>query len=353
MTIQTILEFIAVLAGLIVIHEFGHFVAARIFKVEVEEAGIGYPPRIVTLFEKGGTKYSLNWLPFGGFVRLKGENDPNEPGSFAAAKPWSRIAILLSGPLMNLLTAIVIYTLIITIIGVPDTSKVQIVDVAPNSPAERAGMLPGDLILEINGEEINSGDELHELIYSNLEQPIAITFERDGEAAELVTTPRENPPENEGAVGIVIGNPTNPVSPLTAIPGGFVATYEHSKALLGFAGDLISGNVSSEEGRLLGFKGMYDIYEETRESEAVVGIPPIVNVLMFIVNITISFGILNLLPIPALDGGRIMFVLPEILFRKRVPPKYENVVNLVSFALLLLLLLYINLQDFINPVQIP
>lgn len=353
MTIQTILEFIAVLAVLIIIHELGHFVAARIFKVDIEEAGIGYPPRIFTLFERGGTKYSLNWLPFGGFVRLKGENDPNEPGSFAAAKPWARISILLAGAFMNLLLAVVIYTIIISMIGIPNTSKVMIVDISPNSPAEQAGMMPGDLILEINGEQIDGGDKLHELIYDNLGQPITFTYARDGEIAQLVAIPRENPPINEGAVGIVISNPTDPISPITAIPGGFVATYEHSKALLGFAGDLIRGNVSSEEGRLLGFKGMYDIYEETRESEAVVGIPPVVNVLMFIVNITISFGILNLLPIPALDGGRIMFVLPEILFRKRIPPKYENVVNLVSFALLLLLLIYINLQDFINPVQIP
>jgi regulator of sigma E protease len=248
---------------------------------------------------------------------------------------------------------VVIYTLIISLIGIPDTSKVLIMEVTKDSPAEQAGLLAGDLILEINGEEITNSDELHQLIYSNLGQPITITYERDGQVADLVTTPRENPPENEGAVGIVIGNPTEPVNPISSIPGGFVATYEHSKALLGFAGNLITGNVSSEEGRLLGFKGMFDIYEETRESEAVAGIPPVVNILMFIVNITISFGILNLLPIPALDGGRIMFVLPEILFRKRIPPNYENIVNLVSFALLILLLLYINLQDFINPVQIP
>lgn len=353
MTIQTILEFVAVLAVLIIIHELGHFIAARLFKVDVEEFGIGYPPRILTLFERGGTKYSLNWLPFGGFVRMKGDYDPNVPGSLAAASPWARIAILLAGPMMNLLTAVVVYTLIISLIGQPDTSKVLVVEVTNNSPAQQAGMMAGDIILAINGEDINNGDELHELIYSNLGKPITIMYERDGSVADLVTTPRENPPAKEGAVGIVIGNPTNPVNPISAIPGGFVATFEHSKALLGFAGNLISGNVSSEEGRLLGFKGMYDIYEETRESEATAGIPPIVNVLMFVVNISISFGILNLLPIPALDGGRIMFVLPEILFRKRIPPNYENVINLVSFALLLLMLIYINLQDFINPVQMP
>jgi regulator of sigma E protease len=353
MTIQTILEFVAVLAGLIIVHELGHFIFARLFNVDVEEFGLGYPPRIVTLFERAGTKYSLNWLPFGGFVRLKGENDPDVPGSFAAAKPSVRISILLAGPIMNLLTAVILYALIISIIGMPNTSKVQVMDVAPNSPAEGGGMTPGDIIVEINNEQIDNRDELQGIIYDNLGQSISIVFERDGELGELTATPRENPPENEGAIGIVIGYPTEPVNPIAAIPSGFVATYEHSKALLGFAGDLIRGDVASEEGRLLGFKGMYDIYEETRESEEVAGIPPVVNVLMFVVNITISFGILNLLPIPALDGGRILFSLPELLVGKRIPPNYENIINLVSFALLLLLLMYINLQDFINPVQIP
>jgi regulator of sigma E protease len=353
MTIQTILEFIAVLAVLILVHELGHFIAARIFKVEVEEFGIGYPPRIVTLFERGGTKYSLNWLPFGGFVRMKGQDDPSEPGSFAAANPWARIAILLAGPVMNLLVAVVIYTLIISIIGVPDTTRVQVLEVAENSPAEQSGMLAGDIILEINGEEINGQDELTQVIQSYLGKSITITYERDGEIGELVTTPRENPPPNEGAVGIIITHPTQAINPASAVPGAFVATYEHSKALLGFAGKLVTGNVPPEEGRLMGLKGMYDFYEDTRESEPIAGIPPVINVLSFIVNITISFGILNLLPIPALDGGRILFALPEALFKKRIPPKYESVINLVSFALLLLLLIYINLQDFINPVQIP
>ena len=117
-------------------------------------------------------------------------------------------------------------------------------------------------------------------------------------------------------------------------------------------GQAIRGTVPAEQGRLVGFKGMYDMYAQAR-SEPIAGLPPIINVLGFITSITVSLGLLNLLPIPALDGGRIMFALPEIVLRKRIPPEYEGWVNAISLGLLVLLLIYINLQDFINPVQLP
>jgi regulator of sigma E protease len=116
---------------------------------------------------------------------------------------------------------------------------------------------------------------------------------------------------------------------------------------------MIRGDVSPEEGRFVGFKGMFDIYQEVRQSEPGPIVPAGVQVLGFFATITISLGILNLLPIPALDGGRILFVLPEIVIGRRIPQEYENVINLVSFALLLVLLLYINLQDFVNPIELP
>lgn len=353
MNIQTIIEFILALGSLIIIHELGHFLVAHLVKIDVEEFGIGFPPRAVTLFEAKGTKYSLNWLPFGGFVRLKGENDPNVPGSFASANPWKRIAVLVAGPLMNLLVAVILYASIISLIGMPDSKVVEVKEVNVNSPADLAGLQAGDIILRVNDIDINSTDALHLAIADNLGKEITLTYQRDTQEGVLTLTPRINPPTGEGAMGIVMGNPTRSVSPFVALPAGIVATYEHGQALLGFVGDIIGGRVSAEEGRLVGFKGMYDMYSQVRDSEPVVGIPPIVNVLAYITSITISLGLLNLLPIPAVDGGRILFILPELLFKRRIPQNYENLINLISFALLLLLLFYVNLQDFINPAQLP
>jgi regulator of sigma E protease len=150
-----------------------------------------------------------------------------------------------------------------------------------------------------------------------------------------------------------MGTPTMPLSPIVAIPAGLTATYEHSKALIGVVGNIIQGQMPQGEARLVGYKGMYDIYENVREEDSSSGYPSGVSILSFLTSISISLGLLNLLPIPALDGGRILFVIPELLFRKRIPQKYENVINAIGFAFMLILLLVINLQDFINPVQIP
>lgn len=349
MNTQMILEFIVALALLIILHELGHFVSAKLLKIEVEEFGIGYPPRILTMFTAGGTKFTLNWLPFGGFCRMKGENDPSEPGTFAAANPWKRIAVLISGSMMNLLAAVAMYTLIVSLIGMPQVNQVEIKYVDPDSPASQAGLAVGDLILKLNETTIDNTDALSSTLSENLGKEISLYIQRGDEYLTFHLVPRVNPPEGRGAMGIVMGNPVKPISMLEAIPSGITATYEHGKALLNFVGNLIGGGSQAEEGRLVGFKGMYDLYSQTRESEPIAGIPNIVNVLAYFTSITISLGLLNLLPVPALDGGQIMLILPEIFFRRRIPPKYVGVINLVGFGLLLLLMVYINLQDFINP----
>ena len=346
-------QFVGALAALIIIHELGHFVVARLFNIEVEEFGLGFPPRLATLFEAGGTKYTLNWIPLGGFVRPKGENDPDVPGGLAAASPWVRLAVLAAGPLANLLVGVLLYTIILSRIGAPIRDQVQIIEVAPNSPAQQAGLRAGDLILEVNGQEINSTDDLQSTIHDSLGEATTIMFQRDGQVQEAVLTPRENPPEGEGAIGIVMSNPTRPISLVEALPRGVLGVFQHSRQILSFPVQMIQGDVSPEEGRFVGFKGMFDIYQEVRQSEPGPIVPSGVQVLGFFATITISLGILNLLPIPALDGGRILFVLPEIVIGRRIPQEYENVINLVSFALLLVLLLYINLQDFVNPIELP
>jgi regulator of sigma E protease len=336
--IVQLLQFVGGIAILIIVHELGHFIAARLLKVEVEEFGIGFPPRAVKLFEAWGTKFTLNWIPLGGFVRPKGENDPNVPGGLAAASPWVRLTVLFAGPMMNILLGIVLAILIIFSLGEPD--KVKVASVSPGSPAEQAGLLAGDTILAVNGQEVHGSNELYNQIYDNLGVAITVTYLRGDQTADVSLVPR-NPPPADGAIGIEMETVVKPTTWGKAIPRGAGMVYDYTRSVLSLPVRIAQGEVSPEEGRPLGYKGMFDVYQEIQ------------NPLWFFMIITMSLGIFNLLPIPALDGGRIMLILPEIIIRRRIPPKFENMIHFVGFALLLILLIYINLQDFINPIQLP
>ncbi|RLD11312.1 MAG: hypothetical protein DRI56_01415 [Chloroflexota bacterium] len=345
------LQFIGVLAGLILLHEIGHFIAARIFGVEVEEFGIGFPPKMLTLFKMGGTEYTLNWLPFGGFVRPKGEGDPDVPGGLAAAKPMVRIAVFLAGPFMNLLIAVIVYSIIFSQTGVPDWNTVEILAVDSNSPAEAAGLQAGDIVEYINDVTIDSDEALRDEVYANLEQTISIVYQRDGEEGEVSLVPRQNPPEGEGAIGIIMSNPMRKIGWFQALPMGAVATYHHCVAVLTIPAQLLRGTQGAS--RPVGFKGMHEIYQVATSQELIPEASVSVNILAFVVSVTVSLGILNLLPIPALDGGRILFALPELIFKRRISQRVQNITNSVSFVILIALLFYINILDFINPVSLP
>jgi regulator of sigma E protease len=302
---------------------------------------------------KLGTLFTLNWLPLGGFVKIKGEGDTSIPDGLARANPWKRLVVYFSGPMMNLLLGVALYALMVSQIGMADFSKVLILDIASSSPAEAAGLQEGDLLLDINGRQIDSMNTIHEVISANLGQDIQVTFERQGQETTVTLVPRPNPPEGEGAIGIVMGNPTVPISWFEALPMGAVSTANHSIALVTLPAQVIKGAISPEEARPVGYKGMYDIYQNVQEQELVPGAPQSLNIIWFFTTITISLGILNLLPIPALDGGRILFILPEILFRRRIPIEIQNLVNMISFTIMILLFFYINYLDFVNPVQLP
>jgi regulator of sigma E protease len=353
MTIQLIIEFVIALGALVFIHEFGHFIVCRLLKIEVEEFGFGYPPRALTIFERGGTKFTLNWLPFGGFVRPKGENDPTIAGGMAGANPWKRIAVLLAGPTMNLLTAVVLFIAIYAAIGsLPDRSRVQLVDISSNSPASAAGLEAGDILVSIRGVDIHSLEAVKPIIYGNLGKPLDFVYQREGVNHEVTITPLTNP-GSSGAVGIYMNYPMKAFTIWGAVPESFTSMYEYIKELGTMIGQMIHGQSTASEGRLVGIKGMFDLYASMRENTGTPGVPTIVNVLLFFSSISISLGLINLLPIPALDGGRIVFALPEIIIRRRIPPKYELWVNFISFALLILLMIFINLQDFIHPITPP
>ncbi|MBI4928024.1 MAG: site-2 protease family protein [Anaerolineae bacterium] len=355
-TLIRILEFVLALGVLIFLHELGHYLFAKLFKIEVEEFGFGFPPRMLRLFKLGETEFTLNWIPFGAFVRPKGENDPDVPGGMASANPWQRLMILFGGPLLNLVTGVLLFSLVYTLAGAPDLSTVQIAVVNANSPAESAGLLPGDVITAVQGQPVTSSQQLTTVIYDNLGKEISMDYRRGEQTGSVTATPREKPPEGEGALGIVMGSPLVKVSWAQSMPLAVQDTLQQARMIITMPIMLLSGEVSGDQARFVGPKGMYDIYQmvrtEDRKDEQNNATSAPVRTLSLLATISVALGITNLLPIPALDGGRILFLLPELLFRKRVPARYENMVHLIGFATLILLMIVITAQDIINPIQL-
>jgi regulator of sigma E protease len=354
--------FVAVFALVVFIHEFGHFVVSRLLHVEVEEFGFGLPPRIMKLFRWKGTDFTLNWLPIGGFVRPKGENDPNIAGGLAAASPWTRLAVLFAGPTMNLLLGVVVFSLLFFNIGVPDYNQVQIGDVLAGSPAAQAGIQVDDIVVTAGGMTVRDASQLHDLIYSRLDQPIELTLRRGGQTVTVTAVPSSSRLQNEGALGISMGPAlVMPGSTIQSVQYGAIAVYSQARLLLLLPAQILRGQLSPQEGRLVGLKGIYDLFGQavsrdiqSREappaaSSSAATQTPTYFTLQLIGILTISLGVLNLFPFPALDGGRILFVLPELILRRRIPAEWENRINAVGMALLLVLMIYVNVMDFVNP----
>ena len=437
------LIFVLSFAGLVLIHEFGHFLAARLFGIEVEEFGVGLPPRGLRFWrakgslivgqhtieipknfdlpfepESGldhgfevvmkrvneklvlesirladtedgqyrpaqaepvqgvdgkwrmdgvlhklvqGTEFTLNWLPLGGFVRPKGENDPNVLGGLAAASPWKRLGVLFAGPTMNLLAGLLVFAFLVRMDGYHDYTHVQLAEISPNSPAQQAGLQPGDLITMAGGQTINNPDTLRQVVSSHVGQPVEFVIQRGGQTFTVTATPRLNPPQGQGALGIVMSEVIVPVHSWgDTIHYAFVSVYDQIHSILLLPAQMMRGTLAPGDGRFIGLKGIFDIFNVTVSTDVAsreattTSVPqaPTYSTLYLIATLTISIGLLNLFPFPALDGGRIIFVLPELLTRRRVPPQFENTVHAVGMVILLLFMLYINVMDFVNPLQL-
>ncbi len=355
--ILLILQVVFVIGLLIFFHELGHFLSARAVGVPVEEFGFGYPPRLAKIGEWKGTEISLNWIPFGGFVRPKGEADDNVEGGMAAAPAWKRLVIALSGPVMNFIIGILILMVIYSAIGIPASEEAMISQVSEGSPAMEVGLALGDIVLSADGQAVNDINQLIEIVNQNVGNPITLIIERDGQPTEFTLTPRENPPAGEGAMGVGLSNPLKPTPFFQSIGYAFEATGFIIRETLMLPIRLIRGTVDPGLARPVGYKGIYDIYsyavEMDQATELQIAEPLPIFTLSIIANISLALGITNLLPIPALDGGRILFTLPELILRKRIPQKWENAVNTASFLLLIALMLVITVLDFTNPIILP
>lgn len=328
MTFGNFVIAILVFVAIVMIHEFGHYIVAKLSGVRVEEFAIGMGPKIVGK-KKGETLYSLRAIPIGGFCKLTGEDEASEDAKAFNNKPLlTRMAVIFFGPLMNFILAIFIFSLVIS-----QTTVVN--EVIPDKPAYTSGFQKGDKIVEINGKKIEDWNSVKHSISSNPDTPINVTIERKNQMKDIIVTPVI---ENK-AEGAIIGiTPSLKISGIS-VKDGLYTTIEVSKAMLEFLLRLFTGRASSDE--VSGPVGIIIFINEA----AKVGFLYLLNLTAFL---SLNLGILNLLPIPALDGGRLMFLLIEMVRRKPIEAEKEGFINFVGFVALMVLAVIIAYKDLIK-----
>jgi len=338
---------VPILAVLVIVHEFGHFLTARFFGVKVEEFGVGLPPRIIGR-EWKGTLWSLNWIPLGGFARMKDENTAGEaPDSFQSKPAYARAIILLGGIIFNLVFASLLFIGVLAFYGAPTGEATVFVGaVTPNTPAEATGWRIGDQITRVGDASIGSAKDLMGAISAAAGKPTQVTLVRNGQTMATTITPRVNPPAGQGALGITLR--TQDVyareSLGQAIPDGFSTTLRGAGSIFGFLGQLIH---NTAPGGLAGnVSGPIGIARTVGEVVNTSTTPGWVSVFNLSALISINLAVFNLLPIPALDGGRLLFVIIEILRRgRRVPPEREGMVHVIGMAVLLSIFVLVAFHD--------
>ncbi|MDQ5851750.1 MAG: M50 family metallopeptidase [Chloroflexota bacterium] len=356
------LSVIQALGFLIFVHELGHFLTALRMGIRVEEFGFGYPPRIATLFRYRGVPVTINWLPLGGFVRMAGEEGNFESeGSLAQASPWRKIPVLAAGSLMNLVTAAILFS-IIAMVGQPDyVGPVTIREVVPGSPADGT-LKPGDIILKIDGVAVDSPGTLRELTRERAGREVTLDVQSVNSAgvAEYKSvrlrprTEAELKP-GDGPIGIAPMVPTDQirdtryvggVNPFTAVLRGIGRTLTLLVQMLAALGGLLLSLFGLAPGPGGGMAGPVGIARLTGEVAQQGGL---LSLLEWTGILSVNLALINLLPLPALDGSRIVFALLEwVRGGKKVPPEREAMVHAVGMMVLLGLMLVITFADVRN-----
>lgn len=337
-TVITVIAALLIFSIIVFVHEFGHFFTAKLFKVKVHEFAIGMGPALFKK-QKGETLYSVRAIPMGGFCAMEGENGESEdPRSFGKQAKWKRFIILVSGALMNLLLGLIIMIISTAVFSKGGFITTTIDSVVPGSAAYEAGILPGDRIISVNGYSTGMRSEID--IYGSFSETDTIKVKRGNKTLTFSITPRETE--------YVSGGQTYKAKMLgvtfSTLPKNFFTVMEYSWKNSLFLGKtvfislkwLLNGTASATE-----LSGPVGIVNEINNAAK----NGLADILYLMCLITINLGIFNLLPIPALDGGRVLFIIIEAIIRKPIPPKYEGLCHAIGFILLIGLMLFATWND--------
>jgi len=365
--IGTVAAFLGVLIVLVLVHELGHFIVAKRAGITVEEFGVGFPPRIASVTWRG-TRYSLNWIPLGGFVKMLGEDGDVElrrlreqgmtddqvehamAGAFNRKPIWIRLAVLLAGVAMNFVLAGALFSAVVTLPQQIGHGPLTILEVQEDSPAS-GELEPGDIITAADGQEFERSRDLTAYVAGKATQAVTLTVERDGEVTDRVIIPRrlseEQIARGQGPIGIAYEparlqeEPSPVTGPLDALRLGFGGAAQGALAIPGGLAAAVGGLIGLNPDAAGDARGPIGIAEMTGE----VLQAPLAAQLTFVAVLSLNLAVLNVLPFPPLDGGRIAVVLLESARRRKLPAEREALIYLTGFAVLMALIILISIQD--------
>lgn len=330
----TIIIALLVFGVLVIFHEFGHFSVAKLAGIKVHEFAIGMGPRVLKLKDKE-TVYSIRLFPLGGYVRMEGDEDASDDKRSFGNKPLlARILVIVAGPLMNFVLAILLFVVIFYSIGFPTTT---INELNPGFPAELAGFEIGDEIIKINDKDINSWEELQKEINSaKSNESINMTVIRNDSERIISVNPRLDKETDRFVIGI---SPTFEKSIVKSFTVSIDRIIFLIDGMLEFFGQLFGGKASSED--VVGPVGIIHLVGEAAKTN-------IYNVISLAALISINLGMVNLLPIPALDGGRLIFLFIEGIIGKPIDPEKEGIIHFTGFILLMGLMIFMVYKDIVR-----
>ena len=335
-----ILTFVVVLAALILAHELGHFVFAKLMGVRVEEFGLGFPPRVKS-WRRNGTIYSLNAIPIGGFVKMLGEGSGDASSeSFNAKPPWRRFVVLAAGPAMNLMLAVIIFFFVF--MGGSSRFLTVVTQVAPNSPAAQVNLRPGDRIVQVDRQKVYYYEDLAGAMQGRVGQRVSLAIERGSRLFQVSLVPRVHPPKTQGPMGIETNQST--AVRYSPVHAASLAVQQVGDMVL--VVPTLLQSVSQHNGpQVSGPIGIARVTTDVVRQEPKQGPGSLFE---FVALLSANLGVLNLLPVPALDGGRIVFVLISWVRRRNLDPEVEGLIHMMGMAMLLLLIAIISYQDVVR-----